>query len=1137
MDIPNAAEANEFINSELDSGYDDRTDKWELIVKYNGELEKLERDLDIGIEILNENYAIITIEREQIPRLADYKEIEYIEKPRNLTINADDALSRSCIPPVQRPSGFGLTGNGTIVAIIDSGIDYTHPEFRNEDGTSRILYLWDQGGANSNSGTEYSKEQLDAALKSPQPFELVPENDFVGHGTAVAGIACGKSGVAPESSIIVVKLKSNPGNVTTRSTEIMRALKYVTTKAEALNMPVAINISYGTNHGSHDGSSLFEDYIDDVAQEWKTIIAVAAGNEGVAAHHYAGTIASNETQDIEFFTSGDLNNFFISLWKNFVDAFSIELLLPSGASTGALSFTDRHRLINLGEVAIYVDFAQPTPFSKTQEVFIQLEAQSDTLPQGVWKLRIKAATIVDGRFDIWLPVTERVSDKTAFTKPSIETTITIPATARNVISVGGYDSRLNTLADFSGRGFTVVDIYAKPDLVAPAVAVTSAQTGGGYDSFTGTSFAAPFVTGSAALMMQWGIVEGNDQFLYGQRVKAFLETGAERKDNIVYPNGAWGYGSLCLKRTMDALVKNEPPSRSPAIQSVFAQRSAYTDVPLSEYIKQPNIVGFTVLYNDNFRRYAAEHPELRLGTMLSGGYAVAYAPQERLYNIIVELGGEYINMFTTLFGLMGKESLDAAGITRVQQQTYLYLRGSGVLIGFIDTGIDYTKPAFLYEDGTSKIKYLWDQTIEGTAPENMHFGAEYTQDMINEALKSDDPYSIVPSRDTVGHGTFLASVAAGRENNEYIGAAPDSEIVVVKLKRAGSYYLQHYQLDDQTENVFESTDILLGFRYIAEKAQELSRPIVFCIGVGSNFGRHDGSTFMEKYFAQVVTSKGSVICTAAGNESNAKHHAEGTIEKTGDKQIIGVRVPENVKYFMISIWSALFDKLAVGVKSPTGEVIDKVPLLAGYGYTKKLVLEKTVVSVEYYKDNGWLCLVRFTDPTPGIWEVTVFGDNVISGRYHAYLPITGLTGSNVEFLTPSPNYTVVIPGTGTGTLTCGAYDDKSNSLYASSSWGPTTAQFTAPDFVAPGVNVTGVYPTGYGTMTGTSVASAITAGACALLLQWGIVEKQDYDMNSDTIRALLIRGCDRDENVKYPNDQTGYGRINLIETFNKIRVM
>ena len=545
-------------------------DEWEVIVKYNGDLGVVANALGIRAEDLGESFAILTMPSARIPELHEFKEIEFIERPKSLSLSLRQAMSDACITPVhtQNADGYGLRGNGVVIGIIDSGIDFTHPDFRDgKDGSSRVLYLWDQLGTNNPpegfyNGTEYTNAQLNEALQNPQG-SAIPALDFIGHGTSVSGVAAGngrasggvEQGVAPEASLIIVRLGEKGRESFARTTEIMRALKYIMDKAMMLNMPVAINLSFGTNDGSHAGDSLFETYINAVAQRWQSVIVVATGNEGSAGHHFGGLIVANQTMEVVFTVAPNLHSVYLALWKDFADTLDLELISPGGQSSGVLRPTERIRQMNLGGTDAVIFYRQPTIYSRSQEAYFQLSGNNAPITPGIWRLRIAGRVVVVGEFHIWLPTIEEVGVGTAFLTPDPGLTLTIPSTTPNVISVGGYNSVFGNTADFSGRGYTFRDIFVKPDLVAPAVNVLSTRPGGGYGTFTGTSMATPFVTGAAALMMEWGIVRGNDPFLYGQRVKAFLQKSAVKKLNIAHPNPIWGYGALCLKAAMDYLVE------------------------------------------------------------------------------------------------------------------------------------------------------------------------------------------------------------------------------------------------------------------------------------------------------------------------------------------------------------------------------------------------------------------------------------------------------------------------------------------------------------------------------------------------------------------------------------------------------
>ncbi len=558
-------------------------------------------------------------------------------------------------------------------------------------------------------------------------------------------------------------------------------------------------------------------------------------------------------------------------------------------------------------------------------------------------------------------------------------------------------------------------------------------------------------------------------------------------------------------------------------------------LPLDEFVRLPTTVDFNVINTDRFKIYVQDKPFIRLGTELANEYIVAYTNKKHLYKVFEELGYDFLDFFPKILSPLDSNSNEASGISQILNQPVLNLSGRGVIIGFIDTGIDYTKNAFRFEDGTTKILSIWDQTIDGNRPPYLYFGSVYTSEQINEALNSDNPLDIVPTIDEDGHGTFLASVAASNERDDYIGAAPKAYIISVKLRRANQYYIDMYLLNEDNPNLFESTDCLLGMKYIFDRSEELNLPVVICIGLGSNTSGHDGNTFFEDYISFVSQRAGYAVVAAAGNESNARHHTQGRIIRTGYTDTISLKTGRDGSSFSLFIFAPEFDKMSVSITSPTGDVVARVPFSVGTRYTQRLLFENTIITVEYYRGGNMIVFLRFRDATQGIWDVTLFGDTIVSGDYYAWLPITGQVDEGVEFLRPVPEYTIVYPATSLRSITCGAYNSNDGSLFVSSSWGPTRLPRPAPDLVAPGVNVSGIYPTGRGTMTGTSVAAAVTAGAAALLLEWGILQGNIASMDGSFVRALLVSGCTREEGMIYPNNKWGYGRLNLYETFRTIQ--
>lgn len=559
------------------------------------------------------------------------------------------------------------------------------------------------------------------------------------------------------------------------------------------------------------------------------------------------------------------------------------------------------------------------------------------------------------------------------------------------------------------------------------------------------------------------------------------------------------------------------------------------DLPLSEFIKLPTTVDFNIINTDRFKLYVQDKPYLKLGTEMANELIIVYTHRDNLPSLFEDLGNDFNEFFPKILSPLDSRSNEDSGITQIQNQPFLSLSGRNVVIGFVDTGIDYTKEAFRFEDGSTKILYLWDQTIDGNRPDYLYFGSVYTQDDINRALNSDNPYSIVPSVDGDGHGTFLASVAASNDKGEYIGAAPKAYIMAVKLKRANEFYIERFLLPKDNPNLYESTDIILGIKYINDRTEEMNLPIVQCIALGSNSSAHDGNSLFEDYITFLSQRAGFCFVTAAGNESNARHHSQGKLPRTGTTETVSVKVGRQGESFSLSIYGPAYDKMSASITSPTGEVIARLPFKVGLKYSEKLVFEASTVSIEYYRSFSNLIWIGFSQATQGIWDITLFGDAVVSGEYFVWLPITGQVSEYVELLKPVPEYTIVYPATAMGSITTGAFNSNDNSLYVSSSWGPTRLPRMAPDIVAPGVNVKGIYPTGTGTKTGTSVAAAITAGAAALLFEWGLIQENLPSMDGDLVRTFFISGATREENMLYPNTKWGYGRLNLYGSFAVIR--
>ena len=555
------------------------------------------------------------------------------------------------------------------------------------------------------------------------------------------------------------------------------------------------------------------------------------------------------------------------------------------------------------------------------------------------------------------------------------------------------------------------------------------------------------------------------------------------------------------------------------------------NIPLEEFVQLPTTVDFQVLDSERFREYAALRPYLYPGTTLANGYRVVYTEEKYISQVYRDLGGDFLFFEPKILSPVDIAANDSAGITAVLGQPFLDLTGSGVIIGIVDTGIDISQNAFRYEDGSTRIAALWDQTLDGKRTDGIYYGSVYDSEDINELLSGTSP---LPGTDEDGHGTFLASVAASSRQDKYIGSAPGAELICVKLRRARDFYIRSYLLSPDDPALYESTDYLLGVKFILDRAIALGRPAVILIGMGSNTSAHDGNTLFEDYISFVAQRPGFAFVNAAGNEANARHHTQGRIPDKGT-DTVSIKVGRQGVSFGTLIFSPSFDKVSVSVTSPTGEIMARKPFRSGEQYREKLILEDTTIILRYSRDLNDTAWIGLDKATEGIWQITLYGDKIIDGSYQAWLPITGQIDPSVEFLRPVPEYTVVYPSAAARTICCGAYNSFDGSLLVSSSWGPTRSAKTAPDLTAPGVRIGGIYPEGEGVMTGTSVSAAVCAGAAALLLEWGIVKGNMPSMNGDIIRSLLIGGAARGQCIIYPNNQWGYGKLDLYNTFQYLR--
>lgn len=522
----------------------------QAIIKYIGDVR--ENGISDGLEeirLLLGDYAIVSGTQSQIENLRNNQNVIYIEvseefyfddrsgirNARELTMMQVSAQQGIC-----KDTPSNETGEGVIMAYLDSGIDYRHPEFIDGNGETRIYGILDLRGRE----VFYTEEKINEALLGENQ-EALPM-DYSGHGTHVAAIGSGNTGVAPGSRILMVALQEEK-NRGISTADFMKGIDFCIRTARERKQPIVLNISIGNNAGSHNGTTLVEHYLDDVLDYAKACIVVGMGNEGIGTSHYQGRVMQGRETEASFSVGEFQGEISLQLWKEITQEVKVTLISPlgQGISFGNLYERTEYQFAN-ERIQILVE--QPTPVQINEKIQINLVPRRNFLTQGIWRLALTTDSFQSFMVDIWLPVSETLSELTGFLEPNSNITLTIPASAKRVISVGAYNQMNNQVADFSGRGYTWNTNLPKPDLIAPGVGIVSAARGGGYTMKSGTSMATPFVSGAAALLMEWGIVKLNDPFLYGDRLKAFLRKGAKPISQFdFFPNNVSGYGELCVK--------------------------------------------------------------------------------------------------------------------------------------------------------------------------------------------------------------------------------------------------------------------------------------------------------------------------------------------------------------------------------------------------------------------------------------------------------------------------------------------------------------------------------------------------------------------------------------------------------------
>ncbi len=541
--------------------------------------------------------------------------------------------------------------------------------------------------------------------------------------------------------------------------------------------------------------------------------------------------------------------------------------------------------------------------------------------------------------------------------------------------------------------------------------------------------------------------------------------------------------------------------------------------------------------------------------IMNNRFAIIYIPAKQIDNSSISRFG--YSAMPSYYGLNRDDSLDASGVTKIRNLPALNLRGQGVLLGFVDTGIDYTNPIFMNSDGTTRIISIWDQTIdsENQYPggavygegiiygEPAYFGTEYKREQINQALLSQNPYDIVPSRDDDGHGTMLAGIAAGAEvkKDTFSGVAPDSELVVVKLKQAKENFKKFFYIPNDTI-CYQENDIMWGIQYLTRISRQLNRPIAICVGLGTSQGSHHGRGSLSTLLSVAGNFPGVCITVAGGNEGMNQRHYYGEIASRTGVQTVEFIVDkaESVNGFIMELWGDPPGSYSIDITTPSGEyiprIVDKILLHRDISF----IFDRTSIAIDYqYLESTTgeqLILLRFKTPTPGVWRMNVYAVGDLKASFHIWLPSDNFISAGTYFMGSNPYTTITSPGNSDNPITVTAYDPVSGRLYPNSGKGFSAANKIKPELAAPGVNIQS--PTldhGFSYSTGTSSSAAHTAGITALMLEWGIVKGNYIGISTVAIKKFLIRGAVQNTNLQYPNKDWGYGILDIYNSFNVLR--
>ncbi|GAA0075711.1 hypothetical protein UT300005_00890 [Clostridium sp. CTA-5] len=1130
-----------------------------VLIEYKGDIIKaINKFPNTEVFIIDDKRALITTPYsiyKEVLKLTP--EIVYVDLDAPLTLCDISPIEASGVTVFHNNVYLPLNGSGVIVGIIDTGIDYLNEEFINEDGTSRIVALMDRGIPDNKSPLRcavYKNEDINKAIQAKKdgkdPYEIVPSKDEIGHGTKMAGIIAARGanpdliGAAPRCDLAIVKLRNAfktfrddygvyGDEPVFKTTGLILAIKYLYELSIELKKPIVIYSPFVTNIGPHNGKAFTEKYINEISIYNGVAVVIPTGNEGNTDTHTSGILKNKGDQAIvEIQIGKNQKDIFIEIWMSIPDKIGLSIVSPTGEVIREIypKFKTEIEISFLyEETKMSIQYFTPEELTGEQKIIITAR----NIREGIWQFRLIGELIVVGKYDVWILQRKIIAPNTKFLNPISDTTLTTPATSKGAITVGFYNQNNNSILPESGKGYTR-DNMIKPDIAAGGINARTTTVGGRIETVSGSSVAAAITAGACALLFEWGIVQGNDTTMYATKLKTYIIRGANKRPGDTYPNPQWGYGMLNVKGIFDNIrgLKSEKSREIPTEKKI-------------NYFLLENNVNTMVEYKGDIVGAMKKFPNSQV-YILDEKSAFISLPYE-IVNKVLKTTPEivYIDPGSPLT-LCEISPVVVSQATLFHKNESLQLNGSGVIVGIVDTGIDYLNEEFINEDGTSRILGIYDQNIDGkTPPVGQPVGTIYTQDDINKAIqekkKGGDPYSIVASKDEIGHGTKIAGiVAASGVNPELVGVAPKCNLAVVNLRPGNEVFRKTYAIYGN-EVSYKNTAVFLGVRYLFKLASSLNKPIVIYIPLGTNIGPHTGESYVERYSEVISRNIGVAVVAPTGNQGNTSTHTSGVIKKAGDISIIELKIGADQKDIRIEIWISKPDKVSLSITSPTGEVIKRIPPKLKEVTDIEFVYEETKMTVEYFipeeisGDQKILIMAR--DIREGIWQFKLIGEFIVVGKYDSWILQKELIAKETRFIRPNPYTTLMLPGTSSSVITAAYYNQNNNSIVPQSGRGYTRNDMVKPDIAAAGINaITTTVGGKTAIITGSSVAGAVVAGSCALLFQWGIVDGNDIEMYAEKLKTYLIRGAEKRPGDVYPNPQWGYGMLNLKGVFDNIRL-